>query len=225
MPLPILAVAAIVGFLVSAGVAAAVTLWPSTKGKSLLLMGPEGSGKTTLRSFLTEGTVPKAYFATAGMQKGTPKEDVKLEGLEMIAEVWDPAGDRDAIAAWHDKAKQVDVLIYLISLAEASDSRYVVRVRRDTRQLREWRRKQELKDGSRTIVVVTHTDHHDRLSGGVGSALAATAARVARETPAVRAACEELRPKYDLVAGSLVDDEACADLTARLLSALQEAAT
>lgn len=223
MPLPLLAVAALVGLLVSAG-AAAVALWPAAKGKSLLLMGPEGSGKTTLCSLLTDGRIPKEYFATAGMQKGVPNEDIKLGDLNLkIDAIWDPAGDRDAIGIWHEKAPQVDVLIYLVNFAEASNPEYVARVRRDTRQLRDWRRRDELKDHSRTIVVVTHLDRYEDFHGGVDSAVAAASARVAREAPAVRAAREELGPTHDLLAGSLIDEAGRADLAFRLLSAIQDA--
>jgi hypothetical protein len=223
MPLPLLAVAALVTLLVGAS-AAAVALWPAAKGKSLLLMGPEGSGKTTLRSFLTDGTIPKEHFSTAGMQKGVPKEDVKLGDLKLkIEAIWDPAGDGDAIRTWHEKAQQVDVLIYLVNLAEATDPAYVKRVRRDTGQLHLWSLGDELKAGSRTILVVTHLDRHEGFRGDVDSVSATEAARVARKAPAVRAACEELGPMYDLVAGSLRDEAGCADLAFRLLCALQDA--
>ena len=224
MPLPLLAVAALVGLLVSAGAAAAVAYWPAAKGKSLLLMGPEGSGKTTLRSFLTDGTIPKEYLKTAGMQKGAPKEDIKLRDLKLtIDAICDATGEPEAIGAWHAKAKHVDVLIYLVSFAEASDEDYVVRVLHDTRQLGEWRRLKELKDDSRTILVVTHLDHHEEFRGGVDSAAAPRAERVARAAPAVRAAREQLGPPHRFLAGSLIDEASRADLAFRMLGAIQDA--
>lgn len=224
MPLPLLAVAAIVGILVSAGAAAAVALWPAAKGKSLLLMGPVCSGKTTLGSFLTDGTIPRERFQTAGMHKNVPTEDIKLRDLKLkIDAIFDAPGDREAIGAWHEKAKHVDVLLYLVNLAEASNEEYVVRVRRDTRQLGEWRRLKELRDDSRTILVVTHLDQQDEFRGGGDSAPAAQAERVARAAPAVREAREQLGPSHRFLAGSLIDDASCADLAYRLLGAIQDA--
>lgn len=185
-------------------------------------MGPRRSGKTTLSQFLAHGVVPKAYTATGGTQRIEPTTDIGLDKLKLKIDVlWDSAGEAEAIGAWHDKAKVADVLVYLVSFAEAADEDYVARVRRDTRQLRDWRRQDELKDECRAVLVVTHMDHDEDFGGVAGPERAARAERAARTAPAVQAATEEMGPRCALIAGSLADEAGCADIAFRLLSALE----
>lgn len=222
MPVPLLAVAALVAFgVLGAAAAAAVTLWPAVNKKSFLIMGPRLSGKTTLAEFLAHGVVPKEYIATGGTRSVEPTSDIGLGALKLkIEKLWDPGGEAEAIRAWHDKAKVADVLVYLLSFAEAEDDEYVSRVRRDTRQLRDWRRQDELKEGCRAVLVVTHMDQHELFREEVGPERAADAEHVARTAPAIRAAAEEMGPRCALIAGSLADEAGCADIASRLLTAL-----
>jgi hypothetical protein len=222
VPVPLLAVAALVAFGVLGAAAAAAALWPSAKKKSFLVMGPRLSGKTTLSEFLAHGVVPKEYVATGGTRRVEPTSDVELGELKLkIDVVWDPGGEAEAIRAWHDKAEAADVLLYLVSYAEAADAEYVVRVRRDTGQLRDWRRRDELKEDARTVLVVTHMDEHEMFRQGVGPERAADAEQIARTAPAIRAAIEQLGPLCPVIAGSMADAAGCADIAARLLTALE----
>ncbi|MGY1702699.1 GTPase domain-containing protein [Geodermatophilus sp. SYSU D00766] len=224
MPVPLLAVAALVAFGVLGATAAAVALWPGASKKSFLIMGPRLSGKTTLSEFLAHGVVPKEYVATGGTRRVEPTTRVHFGDLKLkiaIDKLWDPGGEADAIRAWHDKAKVADVLVYLINYAEAADEAYVTRVRRDTRQLRDWRRQDELKEGCRTVLVVTHMDQHELFRAQEGPTRAGDGEDAARTAPAVRAAVEEMGPTCTLTAGSLADELGCADIASRLLTALE----
>ncbi|MGY1719063.1 GTPase domain-containing protein [Blastococcus sp. SYSU DS0552] len=222
MPVPLLAVAALVAFGVLGATAAAVALWPAASKKSFLIMGPRLSGKTTLSEFLAHGVVPKEYVATGGTRSVEPTSDIGLGQLKLkIEKLWDPGGEPEAIRAWHDKAKVADVLVYLVSYADAADEEYVARVRRDTRQLRDWRRQDELKEGCRTVLVATHMDKHELFRGEMGPERAADPEHVARTAPAIQAATEEMGPTCTLIAGSLADEAGCADIAFRLLNALE----
>jgi hypothetical protein len=202
--------------------AAAAALWPAASKKSFLIMGPRLSGKTTLSEFLAHGVVPKEYVATGGTRRVEPTSDIGLGGLKLkIEKLWDAGGEAEAIRAWHDKAKVADVLVYLVNFMQAADEEYVARVRRDTRQLRDWRRQEELKEGCHVALVVTHMDQHELFRGEVGPDWAADADHVARTAPAIMAATEEMGPRCTLLAGSLADEAGCADIAFRLLTALE----
>ncbi|MCF6508712.1 hypothetical protein E9549_15050 [Blastococcus sp. MG754426] len=184
-------------------------------------MGPVVSGKTTLSEYLAHGVVPEELVATGGIQRIEPTADLALAGLKLkVKVVLDASGEPEAIRAWHDQAVVADFLVYLVSYAEAADEAYMARVRRDAGQLRDWKQLGELKDDCHTALVVTHMDCHEPFRQGIGLELAADAERVARTAPAVRAAVRELGPSCTVIAGSLADDEGCADVTARLLTAL-----
>src|SRR5688500_16989891 len=61
MPLPLLAVIALIAAGVGGTIALAATLWPNAKGKTVLLLGSNLVGKTTLAEFLAKGTIPESY--------------------------------------------------------------------------------------------------------------------------------------------------------------------
>lgn len=200
-----------------AGSAAAVVLWPQLKGKRLLLTGATSSGKTTLSDFLATGVIPARYVRTTATTTKKPNGGVKLKDLSLkVDKIWDPPGDREAWGAWLGKAKQADVILYLIDYSRRHDDGYVQMVRRDTGQIAFWRKQGDLRKGTAIVLVVTHCDAQADFTP-IGDAAQSEARQSAPAQQALRA----LGAGTPLVAGSLKTGDHAGALAFKILEALR----
>jgi hypothetical protein len=188
-----------------------------------LILGPSLAGKTTLSTFLTEGVIPETYVKTAGT-KGRKKANGKIELKDVSLKVdviWDVPGEKEARGEWLAKAKDADLIIYMLSYEEANRTKYVDRVRLDCNQIRDWRKPGGDGVTAREMLVVSHLDCHPDFTGGVSFARAGQAERVARKTAACKIAVRGLG-EPPVIAGSLETNRGCADVAYRLLDEAEQ---
>lgn len=217
MPLPLFAVIAAA---LGGSVVLATALWPKAKGKTVLLLGSNLAGKTTLAQFLTTGTIPESYVRTAGTKYHDHKGDIKVEGLSLkVSRVVDVPGEELGIRSWHEDAKQSNLIIYLLDHSAAHLSTAAKRVERDCMQLADWRKRGELKKDARVLLLVTHLDHDSRWADGIPRGEYNQAYDVARATAAASTARSALGPDILLVASTLVTEEGRQDAAFRILEA------
>ena len=219
MPLPLIAVIAMIAAgVVGGSIALAAALWPDAKGRTVLLLGSNLVGKTTLAEFLANGTIPESYVRTAGTRYLDHKGDIQVGDLSLkVNRVVDVPGEELGIRSWHENAKQADLIVYLIDHSSAHDSGTVKRVRRDCLQLADWRKRGELKGDARLLVLVTHLDHERRWANGIPRGDYNQAYDVARPTAAAATARDALGPDIHLIASTLVSEQGRYDAVFRIL--------
>ena len=218
MPLPLLAVIALIAAGIGGTIALAAALWPNAKGKTVLLLGSNLVGKTTLAEFLAKGTIPESYVRTAGTKYLDHKGDIRVGDLSLTVDrVVDVPGEELGIRAWFDNARQADLIVYLLDHSAAHDPAAAKRVRRDCSQLADWRKRDELKKEARALVLVTHLDDDDRWREGIPRSEYNSAYEVARATPAATAARSALGPDVHLIASTLATKKGRYDAVFRVL--------
>lgn len=218
MPLPLIAVLAMIAAGVGGSIALATALWPNAKRKTVLLLGSNQVGKTTLAEFLAKGTIPESYVRTAGTRYHDHKGDVRIGGLSLKVErVVDVPGEELGIRSWHENAKQADLILYLLDHSAAHDRAAAKRVQRDCLQLADWRKRGELRKDARMLIVVTHLDHDTRWGDGIPRGEYNQAYDLAQATPAAVAARSAIGPDVQLIASTLVSEPGRHDVVFRVL--------
>lgn len=152
MPLHALAVAAIVAGVAAAAAGVAYML-SEAKGKTILLVGPRMAGKTTLRTFLTHGTITEEYLRT----RLTQREDAKVTDQQMNVyqlTVIDVDGGEDSYQEWKKHAVTADAVCFVVDVSRFDERGYWDFVAKRARQLHRW----ELPQWQRRFLVLTHTD-------------------------------------------------------------------
>lgn len=139
MGLPILLGAAL-GLLGAIGVAAYVLNFKSVTGKKLAILGAQGTGKTTLATFLTSGEIPEDYEQTTRSKK--IKSSVKMADLKIeIQDIEDLPGSKEAYRDWKRVFMESDIVIYIIDahkVTESNDRKYIARIENDAAHIRDW---------------------------------------------------------------------------------------
>lgn len=124
-------------------------------GSQIAIIGPRGSGKTTLYDFLASGTVaaPRGGRAhTTGVERRDRinNHDLKLRiktGVDL------PGGEGNYVD-WHEQYERAKTVLYLFDAhLVRTDPQYAARVRRDRLKVAEWGT-----DGRRITLVGTHVD-------------------------------------------------------------------
>lgn len=219
MPLPLIAVIVMTAItLIGGGVALAAALWPDAKGKTVLLLGSNMVGKTTLAEFLAKGTIPESYIRTAGARHLRHEGDIKVGDLSLKVDlVVDVPGEELGIRSWYDNARQADLIVYLIKYSLADEPRTAQRVRRDCMQIADWRDRSELQNGARLLVLMTHLDGDEGWIDSIPREEYNAAFERAWATKAAKAARAALGPEVQLVASTLATEAGRQDAVFRLL--------
>lgn len=218
MPLPLIAVIAAIVAAVGGSIALATALWPDAKGKTVLILGSNQVGKTTLAEFLAKGTIPESYVRTAGTRYLDHKGDVQIGELSLkVDRVVDVPGEELGIRSWHENAKQADLILYLLDHSAAHEKAAAKRVQRDCSQLADWRKRGELSKDARLLVVVTHLDHDTCWEDGIPRGEYNQAYELAQATPAAGVARSALGPDVHLIASTLVSEPGRHDVVFRVL--------
>lgn len=218
MPVPLWALLTAIAAAVGGSIVAATVLWPSAKGKTVLLLGSNQVGKTTLAEFLAKGTIPEAYIRTAGTRYLDHKGDVSIGKLSLkIDRVVDVPGEELGIRSWHENAKEADLILYLLDHSVAQDEAAAKRVQRDCLQLADWRKRGELRKEARLLVIVTHLDHGTSWGDGIPRGEYNRAYELAHGTLASVAARSALGPDTHLIASTLISEPGRHDAAFRVL--------
>lgn len=141
-------------------------LLEDTKNKSILILGPNAAGKTTLLKFLTENKIIKQYIKSPITEKGNLKS-IQINNSKITTAITMP-GDELIIKAWVEEIHKHDYVIYLISLKKIVNNsleigkdecgelpidkieQYKERVKSDLRRIREELKKQQ---SSKTFIL------------------------------------------------------------------------
>ncbi|RCK40217.1 GTPase domain-containing protein [Thalassospira xiamenensis] len=138
MALPLI-IAGIGAFLLGAvSVAAIYSPW---KGRSITILGPRGSGKTTISEFLRNGEIPESPSQTVRTTKHKLKEPLKIKELELkISEIEDLSGDKSEYTEWKESTKRNETIFYLMrtDLIIDGNEEYTKRILQDTKHINEW---------------------------------------------------------------------------------------
>lgn len=162
-------------YVVGAGAVAVTSYWllvRRARGKSLAFMGPRGSGKTTLATFLGSGEIPPGYRPTVMRESVKQKRrarmrvpgtrrlplGIKMGNLALKLTMLDnpgmtPQGDKTNYGIWQGSATQVDAVLYLVDVSQLSDESYCRVAVNGAQHLGRW----ELGD-RRKLLILTHTD-------------------------------------------------------------------
>lgn len=126
------------------------------RGKTVAILGPRASGKTTLYNFLEHGTVDlgRPGRATTGPEKHRAFRNREL-GLSIRKGVDVPGGMREP---WEEPYKRADMAFYMFDVNRLqAEEAYAKEVQDDGRLLADWgTRKKQI------TVIGTHTDRDER---------------------------------------------------------------
>jgi hypothetical protein len=205
-------------------------------GKRVAVLGPRAAGKTTLQTYLREGTIVATYEPTlSATEAGYGRREVKeLPGAERkqgvgkvaVKKGRDVPGDSKANqAAWREQALEYDVVLYLFDAHKVLNGARAManRIVYDCDLIGGFL-EQRLSDGGslpKAAIVGTHCDLDDAYQPpNKGTAHMAYWAKVTSRK-AVTEAQENLSKAYDdpvpVVVGSLKDAESAGELTWRVL--------
>lgn len=146
--IPIVIVAAVVAVL---GTAAALGVFESAKGKTIVLLGPKGTGKTTWASYLATGVIPAGYTHTNVTV--TTDADVKLKDIGLKVSIVDNSGSEAMLNTWHKEAAAADHIFYFVDASRLTSDRHIARILKDARVMSLW---QDV-DAPLTLMI-THAD-------------------------------------------------------------------
>lgn len=134
--------------LIIAGIGAALlgavsiaSVYSSWKGRSITILGPRGSGKTTISEFLRNGEIPESPSQTVRTTKHKIKEPLKIKELKLeISEIEDLSGDKSEYTEWKESTKRNDTIFYLMrtDLIANENQEYINRILKDTKHISEW---------------------------------------------------------------------------------------
>ncbi len=207
---------------VSGSVAAVLLLIRRTRGKSLALLGPRKSGKTTLATFLQTGEIPRGYKPTVMRSTvkarrkvpGTGRKlllGIKMRDVALKLTMLDnpgvtPLGDKTNYGIWQDSATKVDAVCYLVDVSKLSNKKYRDIAVNGARHIARW----DLHE-CRKLLILTHTDLDPAWERGDPDEISG------------RAAVKDLRRELqaeEVIMGTLKDDDGRRDLTYLLLQLL-----
>lgn len=118
------------------GGAVVVAVLQGAKDKTLVLIGPKVAGKTTWRTFLENGTIPKGYEHTTLTEK--VKAEYKLRDLNLRVKIEDLSGSDDAVNEWRKAARYGDHVFYFVDVSRLADEKYKRMVRQYARLIASW---------------------------------------------------------------------------------------
>jgi hypothetical protein len=161
MPLPI-----IIG--IAAAVAAAIVggtialnwnqIVLELKGKRLAVIGERQVGKTTLITYLKDGSVPAEYRETVVPEKAKG-ERIQLNTLQLdIKTTMDVPGTKDYYADWQKYYRESDYVLYLLRADRllAGDAATQSRVLSDFHHIESWRKQHS--SPPTLLLIGTHCD-------------------------------------------------------------------
>jgi GTPase SAR1 family protein len=130
-----------------------IVVWWS--GKRLAILGPRASGKSTLITFLTKGTIQREYTPT-GAKASHPSVRKHFGDLELkLKSGFDVGGDAlRRNKDWKGVAETSDVLLYLFSVEDLTNSTYRENMLADTKAIGTWIQAKEI---SPEIVIMVGT--------------------------------------------------------------------
>ena len=126
-------------------------LFSTAKGKSIVLMGPKATGKTTWATYLVRGVIPAGYRHTKFTE--TFEADVPLEKIGLKVSVTDLSGSEAALNDWHKHAAGADRIYYFVAANRLRDAKHLARIEQDARVMALW------DDVSAPVtLMITHAD-------------------------------------------------------------------
>lgn len=149
--LPLILGAVAVAGLIAGGVALAAALFEDAYKAKLVLVGPKRAGKTTWRTFLTDGSLPAGYEHTYIEQ--VLEKKVELKDLKIRVELLDMSGSDDAVPAWHEAARKTDHIFFFVDGTRLDDRGYWFQATTYARVVSSWT---DVK--ADVALVVTHAD-------------------------------------------------------------------
>jgi len=161
MPIPLLIWAAVV---IAAGVAGAggVAIWRALKSKKIVLLGEQAVGKTSLCTYLTEGSIPQKYEPSL-FAKDVKGDRIKIRDIGLdIESVKDLPGSDDDYGTWEQAVHHADIILYLVRIDHImkEDKSTERRVEQDMLQIRKWLQECDSKKFP-LFIVGTHCDCTD----------------------------------------------------------------
>ena len=144
------------GTAVGLGVLVVTTLYESLRGKTVAVIGERSAGKTTLSTFLSNGTIPEKYEQTLS-ERRLDGRTINLAELNLtIAEINDVPGDKEFYNKWKEAVVRSDV-VYILSRADKLVSSETARKRTlaDVRHVCGWIAEHP---GKKVFFVGTHCD-------------------------------------------------------------------
>lgn len=128
-------------------------------GKTVLIVGNQSTGKSTLSNFLVDGEITAKYVPT--QVKRLFKNPLKLESLGLETHVIDEPGGRDAMSAWEVDARAADIVCFVASWRDlASDERPTEFL---AHPVSKWAAKRE----AQVVLVVSFLDSAEGASEGI----------------------------------------------------------
>lgn len=213
----------VVGAGVVAGIAGIIVLVRRAHGKSLALLGPRMSGKTTLATFLETGEIPRGYRPTvirstregrqrvprAGqkMRLGIRMKDVALKLTILDNPGMTPHGERTHYRTWLDSASNADAICYLVDVTLLPGEKYSKVALNGAQHIARWEQ-----CSGRKLLILTHTDLDPAWESGDPDEISGRAT--------VKALRRELRTEEEIIMGSLKDEDGARELTYQLLQIL-----
>lgn len=166
MALPILGVLALLGIGAGGAISIGTTVannWDSIRrelfGKSIAVLGPRQSGKTTLVRFLSSGEFVEVHETTNKPEKHTGKtielQDLKLDLLDLT----DVPGETQFHKDWEAEYGRAEIALYLFDAGrvQAGDQDYERTIKGDMRHIGEWFESRRKKP-PQFFLVATHCD-------------------------------------------------------------------
>lgn len=140
--------------------ALAVIAWEAIaealRGKRIAVVGERTAGKTTLATFLSNGSIPEKYEQTLS-EKRVAGRTISLADLNLkVAEINDVPGDKDFYKQWKEAVVRSDVVYYLARADKVLSSGSTrKRVLADVRHLCGWLVENP---GKQVFFIGTHCD-------------------------------------------------------------------
>jgi len=151
LPLIPVAALAIGAVAIVAAITTALGAFDGAKGKTLVLLGPKGTGKTTWATYLSTRVIPDVNKHTNVTE--TSKAEVQLKNLELKFKVVDNSGSESAIGQWKKVSAGADRIYYFVNASQLTDDRHIERIHKDARIMSLW----PILDTPITLMV-THAD-------------------------------------------------------------------
>jgi GTPase SAR1 family protein len=161
MPIPLVCIVLAILALLATG--AVVVNWDNIvillKGKRVTALGARKVGKTTLITFLHEGSIPETYEQTVAPEKHGGRRFQLRDLALVLRDTLDVSGDDSAYGVWKEEVAKADMVLYLLraDLLIIGNAETEKRVEKDMKHIGEWLKQ---RDGRRPLffIVGTHCD-------------------------------------------------------------------